>query len=432
MDSDLAPDVAKADRHWLRRFVPIWIGQAFSLLGSGLVHFALVWWLTRTTGSAVVLATATLVALLPQVFLGPVAGALVDRWNRRRVMMAADGVVALATLGLALLFALERAHPWHIFLVLFIRSLGGSFHWPAMQASTPLLVPERHLSRVAGANQALQGLINIGAPPMGALLMEVLPLQGVLAIDVGTAALAIALLFLVQIPQPHRSDEGATITPRLVLRDVREGLHYIVRWPGMLAILLMATLINFLLNPAFTLLPLLVTRHFNGQAIHLGWLESGYGVGVVAGGLLLSVWGGFSRKLLTSMTGLFALGLGAIGMGIVPGTAYPVALGLMVWMGLANPITNGPLFALVQARVAPEMQGRVFTVINSLATAMTPLGMMIAGPVADWLGLQTWYVVGGLGCIVMSVVALLLPVTANMERQPAPHTLVALDTHPEM
>lgn len=415
----------ETDRYWLRRFAPIWVGQVFSLFGSGLVHFALIWWLTQTTGSAVVLATASMVGLLPQVFLGPFAGALVDRWNRRRVMMLSDSGIALATLGLVILFATDLARPWHIYVVLFLRSLGNAFHWPAMQASTSLMVPERHLSRVAGANQALNGLINIAAPPIGAFLLALWPLPRILAIDILTALIAVNLLWLVHIPQPRRTDAQSVVTPRLVLRDVREGLRYIAAWPGLLAILLMATLINFLLNPAFTLLPLLVTRHFRGEAIHLGWLESGYGIGVVLGGLLLSVWGGFRRKLWTSMSGLFATGLGAMGMGLLPPSAYPMALGLMFWLGIANPITNGPLFALVQARVAPEMQGRVFTVIHSLASAMTPLGMLFAGPIAEWLGLQTWYIIGGLGCSAMSLIALLWPVTANLESQPMPQAVSA-------
>jgi len=148
------PPTPAEDPRWLRRFAPIWIGQVFSLFGSGLVHFSLIWWLTQTTGSAVVLATASLVGFLPQVVLGPFAGALVDRWNRRRVMMLSDSGIALATLGLVILFALGLAQPWHVYLILFLRSLGGAFHWPALQASTTLLVPERHLARVAGANQA--------------------------------------------------------------------------------------------------------------------------------------------------------------------------------------------------------------------------------------------------------------------------------------
>jgi len=419
------PPTPAEDPRWLRRFAPIWIGQVFSLFGSGLVHFSLIWWLTQTTGSAVVLATASLVGFLPQVVLGPFAGALVDRWNRRRVMMLSDSGIALATLGLVILFALGLAQPWHVYLILFLRSLGGAFHWPALQASTTLLVPERHLARVAGANQALNGLINIAAPPVGALLLDVLPLQSVLAIDIVTALIAVGLLGLVQIPQPKRTDAQTALTPRVVFQDVHAGLRYLVGWPGMLAILLMATLINFLLNPAFALLPLLVTRHFHGGALHLGWLESGYGIGVVLGGVILSIWGGFRRKLWTSMSGLFLLGTSAIGMGLLPSSAYPLALGLMFGLGVANPITNGPLFALVQSRVAPEIQGRVFTVIHSLAAAMTPVGMLIAGPVAEWLGLQTWYIIGGAGCVLMSIIALSWPLTANLETQSTPHMVSA-------
>src|SRR5574340_1045017 len=151
------------NKKWLRTFGPIWLGQAASLLGSSLVQFALVWHLTVKTGSTTVLAMATLVALLPQVVLGPFAGALVDRWDRRKVMMIADGSVALTTLILVALFSTGRIETWHIYVAMFLRSLGGAFHWPAMQASTSPMVPKEHLPRLAGANQALNGLINIAA-----------------------------------------------------------------------------------------------------------------------------------------------------------------------------------------------------------------------------------------------------------------------------
>ena len=136
------------------------------------MQFALVWWLTETTGSATVLAFASIVAVLPRVFLGPIAGALVDRWNRRLVMMVADSVIALAVVVLAVLYALDAVQIWHIYLLMFIRAAGGAFHWPAMQASTTLMVPERHLSRVAGLNQTLNGVANILSPPLGALLFS--------------------------------------------------------------------------------------------------------------------------------------------------------------------------------------------------------------------------------------------------------------------
>lgn len=403
-------------KHWLRIFVPIWVGQMFSLLGSGLVQFALVWWMTQETGSLAVLASASFIALLPQVFLSPFAGALIDRWNRRLVMIFADGMVALATVGLVALFYSGHIQLWHVYTALFIRSLGGAFHWPAMQASTSLMVPQQHLSRVAGANQALNGLIGIGAPPLGALLMSVLPIFQVLAIDIVTAGLAILPLLFIAIPQPVRRDTSA-VTPRTVLADVRDGLRYVVTWPGVFMLLIMASLVNFLLTPGTTFMPLLVTRHFNGDAMQLGWLQSAWGFGVVAGGLLLSAWGGFRRKIFTSMMGLIGIGIGVLVVGAAPAWGYWIAWGGMLISGIMNPLANGPLFALLQTKIEPEIQGRVFTLVNSLAMAMMPLSMLIAAPVAEWLGLRSWYLFGGVMCLLMGVTGFIVRPVATLEDQ---------------
>lgn len=400
---------------WQVRFFTIWSVQALSILGSMLVQFALIWWLTRKTGSATVLAIATLVGMLPGIFIGPFAGALVDRWNRRVVMIAADGTVALATLVMAYLFATGLAQVWHVYAIMFIRATAGGFHWPAMQASTSLMVPEKHLSRVAGMNQALQGIINIISPPLGALLLSLLPMQGILAIDVSTAVLAIVPLFFFHIPQPRRRAEGAAAERLSLWGDVYEGLRYVWGWPGLLAVLVMATVVNFLFNPAFSLMPILVTKHFGGQAMELGWIQSAWGIGVVAGGVTLGVWGGFRRRVWTSLSGLLGMGLGTLCIGLSPATAFWLALGAMFLTGFMNPITNGPLIAILQAKVAPDMQGRVFTVIQSAATATSPLSMIIAGPVADWLGVRVWYVVAGTVCVLMAIVAAFVPVIVHLE-----------------
>ncbi len=386
---------------WRKRFFLIWTGQAFSIIGSMLVQFALVWYLTAKTGSALVLTTSTLMALLPQVFIGPFAGALVDRWNRKRVMILADGIIALFTLLLVLLFWSGQIQVWHIYVVSFIRALGGAFHFPAMSASTALLVPEKHLARINGINQALNGSLNIIAPPLGAILIGAIPMYAVLSIDILTAALAITPLLFVQIPQPARVETGA-VTPAAVLRDVREGLAYVSRFQGLLVILAMAALINFLFNPAFSLMPLLVTRIFKGGAMQLGTLESASGVGVILGGLGLGVWGGFKRKVFTSMSGLVGMGVGTLMIALAPAPAFWLAAAGMLVMGGMNPITNGPLFALLQANIRPEMQGRVFTLVGSFSGLMSPLGMIAAAPVADRLGIQFWYVTAGIAAILMA------------------------------
>ena len=390
----------KAD--WKKTFFLIWTGQAFSIVGSMLVQFAIVWWMTEKTGSAAVLATATIISIIPGVFLGPFAGALVDRWNRKLVMIVADGVTAVTTLGLVVLFFSGHIQIWHVFVAQFIRALGGAFHWPAMSASTSLMVPDKHLSRIAGINQAMQGVLGIIAPPLGAFLMSILPLHNVLAIDVVTALMAIIPLLFVHVPQPEKKLEGV-VTPRQVFLDVREGFRYISAFPGMLILLGMATLINMLFNPAFSLMPLMITREFGGQAMQLGIINSFFGVGIILGGLGLGAWGGFKRKLHTSMTGLVGMALGVLVIALAPSNLFPVAIAGMALMGIMNPIANGPLFALLQARIAPEMQGRVFTLVGSLAGAASPIGLALAAPVSDLLGIRFWFYIAGIVCLTMGV-----------------------------
>jgi len=403
-------------KDWRLPFFTIWTGQAASLLGSQLVQFALIWWLTKTTGSATVLATATLAGLLPQVILGPVSGALVDRWNRRVIMIAADSVIALATVALAILFLTGNVQFWYVYMLMFIRGAAGGFHWPAMQASTSLMVPKEHLSRIQGFNQMLYGALNIASAPLGALLLELIPMQGILAIDVGTALLAITPLFFIPVPQPERTDllENGEIKPS-VWQDMVAGFRYIMGWPGLIMIGIMAAMINFLLTPASSLIPIFVTQHFNGGAIQLAGLESAWGIGVVIGGTLLGIWGGFKRRILTSLVGLIILGIAVTMMGLLPSWALYLAIAMMFVIGFANPITNGPLFAVMQSSVAPEMQGRVFTLIASVAAAMSPIGLIIAGPLADRFGVQTWYIAAGLVTLFMGVSAFFIPVIVNIE-----------------
>ena len=250
-----------------------------------MVQFALIWWITQKTGSAALLATATIVAILPDVLLAPFSGALVDRLNRRVVMIVADASVAFFTLILALLFAFDLVQVWHIFVIMFLRSVGGIFHWPAMQASTSLMVPEKHLARFAGLNQALRGGLNIIAPPLGALLMRYLKFYQVISVDVFTAIIAISPLFFIHIPQPPKMDTTTIITPKIVLRDVVEGFRYIRNWQGMLYLTILAAVLNFLLAPSSSFMPLMVTQHFQKGVWELSLIESVLGIGIVAGGL---------------------------------------------------------------------------------------------------------------------------------------------------
>lgn len=410
-----AADSSILPQNWKKNFLIVWIGQAFSLLGSSLVSFALVWWMTTTTGSAVILTTAMLVSLLPEVFLSPFAGALVDRLNRKKVMIISDACIAAATLVMGLLFWLDAVQIWHVYVLLFIRALGGTFQWPAMNASISLMVPEKELGRIAGLNQAIRGVLNIVGPPLGALLLSLLPMFGVLFIDIGTAALAIGALFFVIIPQPAQAGLAALITPRQVLEDVGSGFRYIYHWKGLFVILIGISFINFFLAPTSALMPLLVTNHFQGNAWHLGILDSAFGIGVVVGSLGLTAWGGFKKKIITSLAGILGVAAGTLIVGLAPAPWFAMAVAGMALIGLTIPFANGPFHALIQSKVAPEVQGRVFSTIASMASVMQIPAMLISGQIADGIGIHTWYFISAAGCFAIVVLMRVMPAVKQIE-----------------
>lgn len=418
----------------LKPFFVMWTGQAISLFGSQLVQFALIWWLTSETGSAKVLAAASLVGLLPQVLLGPLAGTLVDRWNRRLTMMAADSIVAAATVVLGLLFWSESIQVWQIYILLLVRAIASSFHWPAMTASTSLMVPDDKLTRIQGLNQTLNGGLAIISAPLSAFLLAIMPIYGILAIDVVTALLAILPLLFIRVPQPRKRHsgvqdgvdvvgEGRLSESTSLWRELKEGFAYVWGWPGLLIILLMALLINLVFTPAAALMPLLVSDHFALGAVELGWLESAWGVGIVGGGLLLSLWGGFSRRIYTALLGLVVMGGGVAAVGLAPSDAFTPAVGFILVAGVANPFVNGPVHAILQASVAPDMQGRVLALANSAAMAMTPIGLIIAGFMADATGVRLLFVMAGLVMVFLALLGYFTPAVRKIEENDQANSL---------
>jgi DHA3 family macrolide efflux protein-like MFS transporter len=403
----------------------IWSGQAFSLLGSQLVQFALIWWLTERSGSATVLATASAIGLLPVVLIGPFAGALVDRWRRRAVLIAADAGIALATALLAVLYGMGAIRVWHVYALLFLRATGGAFHWPAMQASTTLLVPKEQLARVGGLNQTLGGAANILIPPLGAVALAVLPMQAVLAIDVATALLAIVPLCAVSIPQPERrgaetsgAETGAAgpfVLVSTVLADMREGFRFVWSWRGLVLFTALSTLFNMLGGAAAAMRPLVVTQHFQGGALELGWLQSAAGAGAVLGGIVLGVWGGFRRRILTVLLALILDGVVIVLFGLTPAAAFGLAVGTMLLAGFLEPISIGTMGAIAQAIIPPEMQGRVFSLLIAVGRLALPIALAAAGPIGDAVGARAFYVAAGIALTVVGVVSLLIPDIVHLE-----------------
>jgi DHA3 family macrolide efflux protein-like MFS transporter len=256
-------------------------------------------------------------------------------------------------------------------------------------------------------------------------------MEGIMMIDVGTAAVAVAPLFFIAIPQP-----ASRVVPETqdgkdgVWLDIRAGFRYVWGWSGLTLVMIMATLINLMLTPASSLTPILVSKHFGGGAFELAWTQAAFGVGVILGGLILSAWGGFKRRVLTSLAGLLVLGGAMAAIGFIPAAGFWIAVGMYFLTGFANPIVNGPLFAVVQAVVAPDMQGRVFTLMISVASAMSPLGLIVAGPIADLTGVQNWYVIGGSVTLIIGIMAFFTPAILNIEEDRQPDGDLQVVTEP--
>jgi len=289
------------------------------------------------------------------------------------------------------------------------------------------MVPDKHLARVAGANQTLQGLLNIIAPPLGALLIELYATQNVLLVDIATAALAIPPLLFIAIPQPAKKPQGTEgNTSSSFTREFKEGFSYVWKWKGMLGIIILAMLLNFLLIPAASFMPLMVTKIFNKGAAELGWIQSLFGVGIIAGGILLSTWGGFKRRIITSFSGILGIGTGILLMGFIPENMFYLLFVAYFFVGFTQVFANGPLMAIMQSTVTPDMQGRVFSLLGTGAAAMMPLSLLVAGPISDAVGLRFWYIFGGSVCIIMILIAFFVPAIINIEdnhsETPAPAT----------
>jgi MFS transporter, DHA3 family, macrolide efflux protein len=396
---------------WMRRFVTLWTGQACSFFGAEIVQFTLVWWLTLQTHSATVLAIGTVMALLPQIIITPFAGTKIDRWNRRRVMIFSNIGIMLLTSLLVLIFVSNNVEVWIVYVMMFSRSVFAGFLWPAFQASTTLMVPERHLTRVNGLNEAVRGVATILAPPLGAVLIAMLPMGDVLIADIITTLLAIMTLLVVTIPQPERKPGPKTS----MMQDIGQAVRFLRHWPGAVGLIVLFMVINFLIGPSFSLLPIVAVKHFNGGAMDYAYMESMAGIGMIVGGVLMGAWGGFKRKMVTVLFGISMVGLGILLLGLTPSSGLLLALGLLLAIGMMFPMINGAVLAIMQVGVPAELQGRVFSLMISGVTLMTPLSLVFAGPLSDAFGVELWYLLAGSSMLLLGIGSFFVPSIMHIE-----------------
>ena len=387
--------------NWKLKFYTIWAGQAVSLITSAILQMAIIFYLTEKTGSAMVLSMASLVGFLPYAVFGPAIGVLVDRHDRKKIMIGADLIIAAAGAVLAIAALYMELPVWMVMVVLFIRSIGTAFHTPALNAVTPLLVPEEQLTKCAGYSQSLQSISYIVSPAVAALLYSVWDLNAIIAIDVLGAVIASITVAIVRIPK--LGDQVQSLEPNFI-REMKEGIVVMRQNKGLFALLLLGTLYTFVYMPINALYPLISMEYFNGTPMHISITEIAFASGMLAGGLMLGRLGSYEKRVPLITGSFFMMGASLAIAGLLPPSGFIIFVVCCAIMGLSVPFYSGVQTALFQQKIKPEYLGRVFSFTGSIMSLAMPLGLILSGFFADRIGINHWFLISGILIIGIAIV----------------------------
>ncbi|MGG3885582.1 MFS transporter [Brevibacillus panacihumi] len=385
--------------NWVKNIVLFLSSQTISLFGSSLVQYAIMWYITLTTESGMMMTLYIICGFIPTFLLSPVAGVWADRYNRKMLIIIADGLIAIATLILAILFLMGFDAIWLLFVMAAIRAFGTGIQTPAVGAILPQIVPKDKLTKVNGANGSIQAVIMFVSPMASAALFAMTSIEIIFFIDVITAAIAIVtLLAFVKISVHEKAAEKQTTS---YFRDFKEGLQYVNNHDFLKKFFLFFAFFFVLMAPAAFLTPLQVARSFGDDLWRLTAIEIAFSIGMMAGGGMIAAWGGFQNKVKTMTFASLIMGACTIALGIVP--IFWIYLVFMALFGVAMPIFNTPTTVILQEKIEEDFLGRVFGVMGMISTSMMPIGMLIFGPIADMIKIE-WLLLGtGIFIIILAV-----------------------------
>jgi len=392
--------------NWKRVFAIIWTGQFLSILTSSIVNFAIVLWLSLETGSAEVLAFATMAVLLPQSVLGLFTGIFIDRWKRKRVMIMADSFIAFCTLILAVLFYFDLAKISHIYVLLALRSVGSAFHMPAMQASVPLLAPKSELMRIAGINQVIQSVCNIAGPALAGLFITMMKMTNILLLDVAGAAFACLSLCFVFIPDPSHEERNSELH---LWREAKEAIMEVRNQYGLSWLFLLSILATFVIMPVSVLFPLMTLNHFAGNAFQVSLVEVSWGGGALLAGALLGLKKYRWNEILLINGMYITLGLTFLFSGLLPVSGFIWFAVLTALGGVCGSLYFATFTTVIQSRIDPGVMGRVFSFYMSFSMLPSMIGLLSTGFLADSIGLgNTFIISGGFLCLI-GIISFFIP-----------------------
>lgn len=377
---------------WRRNFFTIWTGQAFSQLSSAVLQFAIVWYLTDHTGSAMVLAIAMMMGFLPQGLLGPLIGVFIDRFSRKRIMIVSDLLISAAGLVMVAAGWTGVLSTSLILVVLLIRSIGSAFHTPCLQAVTPQIVPSDQLTRCSGYSQALESVSQILSPVIAAVLYNSWSLSGIVFLDVIGALIGVFTLGITVIPELLREENRGRVK---VLAEAREGFWILRTQKGMLGLVLIGSLYTLALMPASALFPLMSMSYFRGSSTSASIVEVVFSVGLLFGSLVLSKWGGTKNRVYTIVGSFLLMSLSLFISGLLPSGGFYVFVACSWLMGVSGPFYWGMYTPLLQSSFEARYLGRVLSLADSIRLLSGPLGLAVSGIFAERYGVEKWFLVAG-------------------------------------
>lgn len=402
-------------KRWLVIIATIWAGQAVSMITSYAAGYAAVWYITETTGSALMLAAATICAYLPQGLLSPFGGVIADKYNRKIVMIVADMSVGVVSLILGIFILLGKASFALIIVMIIVRSIGQAFHGPAMMAAMPLLVPEKHLLRINTLDQLLMSLASIGAPAFGIFLYTAIGFYSVMFLDFLGACVAVAGLALAKIPTIH--DE--TTDNQHVLANMKDGWMALSANRGLMILIVGITIGMMAFAPLGAVFPLMTYSHFGGDGYAASIVEAAFGIGMVVGSIILMVWGGGKRLAGLMAVAAIIVGAATAACGLLSPNMYWVFVALCAVMAVGCGWFNGPLITLVQKNVPPEKNGRALGFTTAAIGLASPIGVAIGGVTAEAIGIAPFFLVDGILCLALGLLIYLPKSVRALDRTTA-------------
>jgi len=365
----------------MRAFYILWVGQFVSIFATRMTNFALILWAWKLTGTATGLVLVGVITFIPGVILSPFAGTLIDRWNRKLVLALSDAGAALSTLILLYLFTTDQAEIWHLYATGAISSVFGAFQYPAYSAVVTTMVPKEQYARANGMRSVVGSASGIAAPLLAGALLAIVDIPVIMVIDLITFGVALFTLMIVFIPQPKLSEEAQS-GKGSVWAETVHGFRYILNRKNLIAIFLLFTLANIHTSFGYPLMsPMILAKTGDNSAI-FGMSRSAGAIGFLVGGLIMSFWGGPKKRIHMINMSFILWGLfGAF----VFGSARSIPFWLIgsFMMALFDPIINSAYIAILQAKVEPALQGRIFGIEYAISTVSYPLGQLAAGWLAD-------------------------------------------------